>query len=93
MFYIKDVNDNAPECPEAAKFYLYENRKPFTVVGVFTANDKDIGVYGLLEYQLLEKSDIFTIDRHYGLVSFSFKQLNTFFSSGICHSNLSIRHF
>ncbi|XP_023681833.1 protocadherin-16-like isoform X1 [Paramormyrops kingsleyae] len=84
---VKDINDNRPYFPlKMLTVSIRENQPPNVIVTMLHAIDYDAGVYGQLQYYMLEKSgvgrDAFTVNKTSGEVrtrlSFDYEKVNSF---------------
>ncbi|XP_043928153.1 protocadherin-16 [Protopterus annectens] len=56
LIEVKDVNDNKPYFPiESLTTSIRENRPPNTLVSIINAIDSDTGIYGQLQYFIIEQ--------------------------------------
>ncbi|KAL4608577.1 protocadherin-16-like [Arapaima gigas] len=84
---VKDINDNRPYFPiQTLTTSIRENKPPNTLVTVLHAIDSDKGIYGQLQYYMLDKSgdgrDFFLVDQNTGEVrartTFDYEKVNSF---------------
>uniref|UniRef100_A0A8C9TP09 Protocadherin-16 n=1 Tax=Scleropages formosus TaxID=113540 RepID=A0A8C9TP09_SCLFO len=84
---VKDINDNRPYFPiQTLTASIRENQPPNTLVTVLHAIDYDKGIYGQLQYSMVEKSgegrDFFLVDQNTGEVrariTFDYEKVKSF---------------
>ncbi|KIH54115.1 cadherin domain protein, partial [Ancylostoma duodenale] len=67
--FIDDVNNHAPLCPERNQFWIREDARIGSTIGLLSAVDEDSGLNGVVGYRILDSEDLLRVGTSTGKVT------------------------